>query len=135
MGFPALSFTPVVIVAVYVVFGDKSEPGVNVAVDPELVTVPPTVLLFMFFTVNDDVFIVAASIFSLNVAPMFMETGTRESPLTGLVRITEGGVVSVAPPASPLPPPPPPQPAMPIMPASSIPIIILIVFDLILGLL
>ena len=89
MGLPATSVTPVVIVAVYVVEYARGPDGVNVAVVPLYDTVPVTPL-----TVKVVLFIVAEVIASLNVAVMALPTAIFTPPLTGLVALTIGGIIS-----------------------------------------
>ena len=93
MALPLESFTPVVIVAVYVVEYDRLLEGVNVATLLLYETVP-LMLLPLLLRVNVLVVIVDESMSSLNVAVIVLLTATSVALLTGLVELTVGGVVS-----------------------------------------
>jgi hypothetical protein len=90
--FPAKFFTPVVIVAIYVVFEAMLPDGANVAIllAESKVRVPDK----LGERVKVVVLIVDASIASLNVAVIIVVIGTLV-PLGGKVETTEGDVVSV----------------------------------------
>jgi hypothetical protein len=88
---PVGSFAPVVIVAVYKVLVARAAVGVNVAVVPEYVIVPPTAVAPGPVNVNVAALIVAGFIASLNVAETAVLTATAVAPLTGTVEITVAG--------------------------------------------
>jgi hypothetical protein len=87
---PVGSFAPVVIVAIYRVLVARTAVGVNVAVVPEYVIVPPTAVAPGPVNVNVAALIVAGFIASLNVAETVVLTATAVAPLTGTVEITVG---------------------------------------------
>jgi hypothetical protein len=87
-----MSVTPVVIVAVYVVALANDAVGLKVAVVPESVTDPAT-LAVPALSVN--VVPLTSLTASLKVAVTLAPTCTAVAPLTGLVELTAGGVVSV----------------------------------------
>lgn len=90
---PATSFTPVVIVTVYVVEKERLAVGVKVAVVP-LYDTAPLILPVPLATVNVDVVMVDAFIASLNVAVMALFAATPVAPLAGIFELTVGVVVS-----------------------------------------
>jgi hypothetical protein len=90
---PVGSFAPVVIVAVYKVLVVRMVVGVNVAVVPAKVTVPPTGVAPGPTKVNVAELIVAGFIASLNVAETTVLTGTPVAPITGTVELTVGAPV------------------------------------------
>jgi hypothetical protein len=92
---PAASWTPVVIVAVYVALLASAADGRKVAVVPESVTVPATPAVPRFRRKVAVVTVEALNV-SLNVAETVEETGTAVAPFTGEVDATVGGVVSGA---------------------------------------
>ena len=95
---PAISFTPVVIVAVYDVEAAREELGLKVAVLASVVlndTVPEIRVPALFFKVYVDVVTVELCTASLNVATIEELTGTPIAPPAGLALITVGGVVSM----------------------------------------
>lgn len=94
MALPAVSFTPVVIVAVYVVEYDMLE-GVNVATLLLYETVPLMLLPLLLLSVKVLVLIVDELMSSLNVAVIVLLMATPVALLAGLVELTVGGVVSV----------------------------------------
>ena len=87
---PAGSFAPVVIVAVYFVLGSRLAAGVNVAVAPEVVTVPGRRLPLGPATVKVTVLSVVGFITLLKVAEMIWATGTPVARFAGFVEITVG---------------------------------------------
>jgi hypothetical protein len=93
MAFPAASLTLLKTVTVYHVVGFRLEAGVKTAVEPEQVTDPWT-LLFPVVSVIVCESMDDASIASLNVIVIGPFTETFCSPLFGLVKLTEGGIVS-----------------------------------------
>src|SRR3989339_1905451 len=93
---PAKSLTPVVILAVYVVESDRLLDGVNVAVVPLYETVP-LMLPLLSLTVNVFVLIEEDCIASLNMAVIVLLIATPAAPLTGIVEMTIGGVISTPP--------------------------------------
>ena len=94
MALPAVSFTPVVIVAVYVVEYDRLLEGVNVATLLLYETVPLMLLPLLLLSVKVLVLIVDELISSLNVAVIVLLMATPVALLAGLVELTVGGVVS-----------------------------------------
>ena len=93
---PAMSFTPVVTVAVYDVEGDNDDVGTNVATKPFNDTVPEIEVPALFFSVNVEVLTVAGCTDSLNVAVIEELIATPVASPAGLVITTVGGVVSEA---------------------------------------
>lgn len=93
-GLPARSLMPVVRVAVYSVTPASGVECAKVTVVPETVMLPATVGLSR----NVAAVTVAESIGSLKVAVIAEESDTPVAPLTGLVAVTVGGVVSGAAP-------------------------------------
>jgi hypothetical protein len=88
------SFTPEPTVAVYTVDGAKGLNGVNVAWLPAEVTTPPTGLFEASRTKKVAALIVAGSTGSLKIARMEDSTAIPVAPLSGLVVVTFGGVIS-----------------------------------------
>ena len=95
MALPLESFTPVVIVAVYVAEYDRLLEGVNVATLLLYETVPLMLLPLLLLSVKVLVLIVDELISSLNVAVIVLLIATPVALLDGLVELTVGGVVSV----------------------------------------
>ena len=91
---PAMSFTPVVTVAVYDVEGDNDDAGTNVATKPFNDTAPAIEVPALFFSVNVEVLTVAGCTASLNVALIEEVTATPVAPPDGVVLVTVGGVLS-----------------------------------------
>lgn len=83
------------IVAVYNVLGDRSAVGVNVAVDPEYVTVPATAAPPGAVTKKVDELTVEGFIDWLKVAVITWATGTAVAPFAGLVESTTGTGLTV----------------------------------------
>ena len=94
MALPLESFTPVVIVAVYVVKYDRLLEGVNVATLLLYETVPLMLLPLLLLSVKVLVLIVDELISSLKVAVIVLLIATPVALLAGLVELTVGGVVS-----------------------------------------
>jgi hypothetical protein len=88
---PVGSFAPVVIVAMYKVLVARMVVGVNVAVVPAKMTVPPTGVAPGPTKVKVVELMVAAFMASLNVAEIVVLMGTAVDPLTGTVEMTVGG--------------------------------------------
>jgi hypothetical protein len=88
-----MSFTPVVIVAVYEVEAASDDVGSNVAVFPLRDTVPG-ILVVPTLRVKVDVLTLGVWTDSLNVAAIDEATGNPVAALGGLVLATVGGVVS-----------------------------------------
>ena len=93
---PAVSFTPVVIVAVYFVEDKNDEECEKLTVLRSVLNdnVPGKLVPALFFTVN-IVVLDQLWIDSLNVAATGEVTATPVVPLAGLVLVTVGGVLSV----------------------------------------
>ena len=83
------------IVAVYIVLGDRNAVGVNVAVVPENVTVPTTVAPPAPVTKKVEELIVEGFIDWLKVAVITWATGTAVAPFAGLVESTIGTGLTV----------------------------------------
>ena len=64
------------------------------AVRPSVATCPVILAPALFFSINVELVIVAASIFSLNVALMTELAATPVAPPAGVVLVTVGGVLS-----------------------------------------
>ena len=92
---PALSFTPVVMVTVYEVENPSDEEGLKVTVFASVLNanVPAILVPAPLFTVN-IVGLDQLCTGSLNVAVIEEVTATPVAPLSGLVIMTDGGVVS-----------------------------------------
>ena len=88
---PVGSFAPVVIVAMYKVLVARMVVGLNVAVVPAKMTVPPTGVAPGPTKVKVVELMVAAFMASLNVAEIVVLMGTAVDPLTGTVEMTVGG--------------------------------------------
>jgi hypothetical protein len=93
---PAMSFTPVVTVAVYSLEGDNDDAGINVATKPFNDTAPEIGVSALSFSVNVEVLTVGGCTASLNVAVIEEVTATPVAPPDGVVLVTVGGVESVA---------------------------------------
>jgi hypothetical protein len=91
-GFPAGSFTPLPIAAVYTVVGRRLAAGVKVAVVPAKVTVPVIAAPPAGVTVKFTVLIDVGFIGTLNVALMVVLSGTAVAPFAGLVDVITGAV-------------------------------------------
>lgn len=92
---PAASFAAVVIVAVYCVFAARLAEGVNCAVFPVMVTLPPTtvppdVLTTVKLVDVSEVVVIASE----NVAEIAEFNATPEAAFAGETDETVGGVVS-----------------------------------------
>ena len=83
------------IVAVYIVLGDRNAVGVNVAVVPENVTVPTTAAPPAAVTKKVEELIVEEFIDWLKVAVITWATGTAVAPFAGLVESTTGTGLTV----------------------------------------
>ena len=92
---PAVSFAPVVIVAVYKVPVARSAVGVNVAVVPAYATVPATGVAPGPVKVNVAEVIVAGFMARLKVAEIVALAVAAMAALTGTVEITVGGAAVV----------------------------------------
>jgi len=90
---PALSFAPVVIVALYKVLLARTTDGVNVAVDPEYVTAPATGVSPGPVKVNVALLNVSGFIGSVKRAERRVFTGTAAAPAAGTVEIIVGSPV------------------------------------------
>jgi hypothetical protein len=100
---PARSFTPVVMVAVYVLAPASGDEDVNIAAfllglpaSGSSVTVPGIALPALSFSINVEVLTVDLCTGSLNVAIMGDDNETFMARLDGKVLITLGGIVSTA---------------------------------------
>jgi hypothetical protein len=98
IGFPARSFTAVVIAAVYVALPASTEDGVKVVTVPARLTAPVTGAPLPSFRVKEAVETVERSTGSLKVAVTVVLTGTLVVLAAGVVPVTVGGVMSGAAP-------------------------------------